>query len=281
MMKFPNKRELKELRAFNQPYSLSIYAPYIEPNVSSNPNRIELKNLLRESETALLSAGVTPKEIKKTLKPAKALLEGREFWPVHHESLVLFAHPQLFYYYHLPSQSIPYMLTVEKGFNLQPLLMVMQANKQYYVLALSHKNVKFYKGDHYQIKQVYLNNFPSNMEETLNVDEYPKARELHMIAPPSMGKGTEAYHGQYNVKEVDKAMLLEFFRRINKRLQIFLQDKHLPIILAGVDYLKPIYHQVNTSPNLIPNGIKGNTEHTKLDNLRDQAWKLLNQKKLK
>lgn len=251
MIDFPSQQELDELKAFHEPFCLTVYAPLIDPNAAANPNRIEVKNLLRESETALLAAGVKPRDVKKTLQPARALLEGHEFWPVHHESLALFMHPKLFRYYHIPDHSTPYLLTIETGFNLKPLLRVMKNNQRYYVLALGHKNVRLYEGDRYGLKPVRIKNFPADMKETLGIDEYPESRETHTIAPASTGKGSEAYHEQYNVSQTDKDMLLKFFRRIDRHLHSFLFYHEKPLILAGVHYLLPIYRKVNTYPGLL------------------------------
>jgi hypothetical protein len=203
------------------------------------------------------------------------MLEDHEFWPIHHESLVLFIHPKLFRYYHIPDHTLPYLLTVEKGFNLAPLLKIMTENKDYFVLALGHKNVRLYRGDHYQLKPVLLKNFPTDMKKALNIDEYPKWRETHEIAPSYIGKGSEASHGQYNVSQTNKVMLLEFFRRIDKRLHTLLQNKQAPLVLAGVDYLIPIYRQANTSRYLLPTSIKGNVEHANLDSIQQRAWSLV------
>jgi len=275
VINFPNQQELKELEAFSEPFCLTIYAPFIDPNAASNPNRIELKNLLREAETALLSAGAASRDVKKTLRPARLLVEDHEFWPIHHESLLLFMHPKLFRYYHIPDHATPYILTVETGFNVEPLLNAMENNKRYFVLALGHKNVRLYEGDHYQLKPVQLKDFPADMKQTLNIDEYPNWRESHEIAPSYMGKGSEAVHGQYNVSQTDKDMLLEFFRRIDKRIHNFLFRQQRPLIIAGVSYLLPIYRKANTYPSLLPGAITGNQDNADLQTIGEKAWQLV------
>jgi Bacterial archaeo-eukaryotic release factor family 7 len=279
MINLPTSDELMDLKSFDRPFCLTIYAPFIDPNAPTNPNRIELKNLLREAEKALLSSGVTPAVVKKTLKPAQQL-DKHEFWPIHHESLVLFIHPEFFRYYRIPNATIPYMLTIETGFNLDPLLKVMENNQQYYILTLGHKNVRLYEGDHYSLKPVQLKNFPSDMKNTLGIDEYPKSSETHTIGPTRGRKGSKAYHGQYNVSQTDKTMLLEFFRQVDQRLHNFLHYHKKPLILAGVKYLQPIYHKVNSYPGLLNKSIAGNQDNPNLFALREQALQLLKEHKL-
>ena len=276
MINFPNKNELEELTNFNSPFCLTIYSPFIDPNGGTNPNRIEFKNLLQEAKATLLSAGANLKEVEMTLKPALGLLSDREFWPIQHEGLVLFMHHKLFLYYHMPDNEMQYKITVGKGFDLEPLLKIMNKNKSYFVLSLGHKDVQFYEGDNYGLKQIHLKGFPTDMEGTLNIDENPNWTEGHPIGALSSGKVVEALHGQYEASQADKEMLLQFFRQINKHLNIFLKNKQAPLILAGVNYIIPIYNQVNTYPHILTESITGSLIHTKLDKIRLKALGIVN-----
>ena len=275
MVSLPSKQKLAELKSFNEPFCLSIYAPFIAPNATTNPNKIELKNLLREAEIALESVKLPHRFIKAALAPAKELLKNQEFWPVYQAGLALFMHPKFFRYYHLPDGQLPYQITLEQGFNLDPLLEIIRRDRVYYILALSHKNVKFYPGGYYNLKQLIIKGLPVNLKEALRIDEYPNWTETHSVGPASRQAHSEALHGQYNESEVDKKELLEFFRLINKRLHQFLHTKSQPLVLAGVGYLIPIYKQANTYPYLADQYIKGNPEHIKMDELRVRASKIV------
>ncbi|HUY85044.1 MAG TPA: hypothetical protein VMU97_00850 [Candidatus Dormibacteraeota bacterium] len=275
MVRFPDEKELRQLKSFEKPSCVTVYAPHIDQATTADSDRIELKNLLREAETALRSAGTKPRDIQKTLGPGRQLVDGREFWPPRHDSLVLFMHPKLFRYYHIPEHAVPYLLTVGGGFNLKPLLKIMRRNRPYFVLALGHKNVRLYEGDHYHFGRKYMKDWPADMEKALNIDEYPNWRETHTIGPASTGKGSEAYHGQYNVKQTDKEMLLQFFRRIDKRLHSLLTRRRLPLVITGANYLLPIYRQANTYPGLLACGIAGSPKLEDRDRLRERAWRLV------
>ena len=45
--------------------------------------------------------------------------------------------------------------------------------------------------------------------------------------------------------------------------------------MAGVDYLLPIYQQANTYAHLLPDGITGNPEMLKAEELHTQAWQIV------
>lgn len=283
MIDYPSEDELANLRAYGNPHCLTMYVPFIDPNYATNPTRIEYKNMLREAEEALVSSGVDEKAIKKILKPLRALMDGGEFWPPKHESLAIFADKDFFHCYHVPEDTVPHMLTVGKGFNLEPLEKAIrdEGNENYYVLALSHKHVKLYKGDKYRLEPVDLTNFPTEMKGTLNIDEYPHSRQSHTISPSGKGSlrsaqgGSKGYHDHSEVANTDKEMLLEFFHRIDKFLhKIFNKDKS-PLIIGGVEYLLPIYRKANTYPGLLEETIVGNLDRANLPFIREKAWALL------
>lgn len=274
-VQLPTPAEWRELKGFNEPFCLSMYAPHIDydPNGATNPNQIELKNMLDQAETALLSDGVDPRDVDKTLRSARGLLPSREFLTLRGESLALFVHPRFFRYYHLPGD-IPYLLSIGRGFALEPMEHAVRDNKEYLVLVLSHNSAKLYEGDRFAIRELRLKNFPANFVRALRLDEYPKSTQTHPIAAGGR-RGTEAFHGQYNESQTDKEMLLEYFHLVDGSLRKLLQKKGKPVVLAGVEYLLPIYRQANTSPYLLPRALTGNIDRERPDEIRRRAWRLI------
>jgi len=58
-------------------------------------------------------------------------------------------------------------------------------------------------------------------------------------------------------------------------LHELLRDQKAPLVLAGVEYLHPIYKEVNTYPHLIQEGVSGNPEHLSAKELHEQAWAIV------
>lgn len=274
MSQLPSKKELKQLAKFNEPNCISIYMPYIEPTGSSNPNKIELKNLMRQAHKQLLATGLKPSLVEKTLKPIQSLLDGKEFWPVRRESFAIFAHSKFFKYFHVPGRKFERNLSINQGFSLEPIKSLAEHDKTYMVLALGHTNVRLYKANRYQISPIALKGFPSDMMQTLHIDELPRVLETHPVATAERGKASQSFHGQYNVAQTDKTMLLQFFRQINRHLHEFLQGKKVPVVLAGVGYLLPLYHSVNTYPHLVAKGVQGSPNTIDTEHLHKRAWRI-------
>lgn len=145
----------------------------------------------------------------------------------------------------------------------------------FFLLTLSHNKITLFKGDEYGLVPVPLAGFSKPMEKILNIDEYPKSSETHAIKPAGPQKGSEAFHGHYNVSQTDKIMLQEYFRRVNRRLRPVLLRENLPLIIAGVNYLLPIYRRVNTYSNLFPQSLTGNFDRLSATTMHQKAWRLI------
>lgn len=274
MIRLPTKDEIKTLKSFKKPNCLTIYSPYIIPNTSENPNKTQLKNFLKEARQTLATKHLNPPEIDALLLPATKLLDSEEFQSKQNykHSLAVFIGPDFFRYYHLPVEGIKPSMIIGKQFDLKPILDLLDDNPSYFVLMLSHHGVQLLKGDHYDIEQIQ--DFPVAMEEDLNIDEYPRETQPHMVAPAG-SKGSERFHEQYDQTHVDKMLLSKYFRHINQKLRKILKGEKTPMIVAGVDYLLPIFREVNTYPHILANEIKGNLGHCALDSIKNQAYNIL------
>src|SRR6185437_2110378 len=54
-----------------------------------------------------------------------------------------------------------------------------------------------------------------------------------------------------------------------------LRDQSAPLVLAGVEYLWPLYRAANTYPHLVEGGVAGNPQGSRPDELHAKAWKLV------
>lgn len=83
-------------------------------------DRVKLVTVLNKIEKALLNYNIGRSSISKILKPAKELIEDKEFWITQNESLVIFISENSFEYYQLPvkTESATY---IDIEFNKGPL----------------------------------------------------------------------------------------------------------------------------------------------------------------
>lgn len=172
--------------------------------------------------------------------------------------------------------TLPTLAVATDRFHLKPLLQLLSGDGQFYILALSQNQVRLFQGNRYHVSEVELTDLPTSMAEALQLDNPQQNLQFH-TGTSQGGGGDRAtiFHGHGAGDDEHKDDLLRYFRQVNNGLESCLKNKEAPLILAGVDYLLPIYQQVNTHPHLLPDGIAGNPETLKLEELHTQAWQIV------
>ncbi|WP_413175520.1 hypothetical protein [Anabaena azotica] len=270
--------ELKKLVANPQPPCVSLYMPTQKAGAEIRQNPIRFKNLIREAEERLDAIGIRHTEAINFLQPAMELDRG-DFWEHQDEGLVIFISPHLFHYYCVPIE-FPELVVVGKQFHIKPLLHLINNDGNFYVLALSQKDVKFFAGTGHSFNEVQVENMPHRLVETLLEDELQKGVQ-HRVGTPRGGNGNPAQHpgsvhGQGSPdREKHEEDILQFCYAVDTALHDQLREEKSPLVLAGVEYLFPIYQEANTYPHLLAESINGNPEIINPEQLHDEAWRIV------
>jgi hypothetical protein len=264
-----SKNELKTLMEKSKGPCVSIFMPTYRTGAKSQQNLIRFKNLLKEVEEQLNANGLRPPEAKELLKPAQELLWDAPFWR-QSNGLAMFLSPEVFRYYFLPFD-FEELTIVADHFHLKPLLHLLTGDGQFYILTLSQNEVKFFQGTRDFIKELYLVNTPKSLAEALKYDDPERQLQSHSGGAPA---GTAIFHG-HAVTDDAKDNILRYFRQIDKGLHGLLREERVPLLLAGVDYLFPIYKEANSYPYLMDEGIKGNPESMSVEKIHEQSWAII------
>lgn len=278
MIKLPTLEEIESISKIVHENCVTIYCSYFEPtgDPSDNPNRIQLKNLVKETRDMMSAEGLAMRKIDKILGPADKLVRSNEFNAKFRHSLALFMHDGFFQYFRLPTIMNKSSITIGDRFKTQFVRKIIKENSKYYLLSLSHNGARMMVGDRYQLQDLKLKKPIKKIRQELNIDETPKSLQPHPIGPLSEGKKSERFHEQYSQASYDKQMLTEYFRHIDKEINRIARDG-LPLVLAGATYLLPLFKKVCTYPNICSEEIRGNIEHTPPDTIRKLAYKIVEQ----
>ncbi|HSB06751.1 MAG TPA: hypothetical protein VLK23_16340 [Thermodesulfobacteriota bacterium] len=268
------REELKELMDEQGKLCVSIYMPTHRTSPDTKQDPIRFKNLLREVEEHLKAAGLRSPDAKKLLKPAKALIKDGLFWQHQADGLAMFISSDLFYHYRLPLK-FDELLVVTDRFHIKPLLPLFSHEGRFYILALSQNEVRFFQCTRYSVKEIEPENVPRSLSEALKYDDPEKQLQFHTRAPVAGGERAAMFHGQGVGKDDAKDNILRFFHLLDQGLYAILAKENAPLILAGVDYLLPIYREANSYPHLMEQGIVGNPEGLKGEELHDQARRIV------
>src|SRR5260221_989789 len=91
-----------------------------------------------------------------------------------------------------------------------------------------------------------------------------------------MADGTqEGISGAHDSSKQEKDRILRYCRVVNKEIHKYLAGKSAPLVIAALEYLHPIYREANTYPHLLDEGIQRNVEHMPAEELKSEAWKLV------
>jgi len=249
---------------------VSLFMPAHRGGAEQDP--IRFRKLLTEAEKRLTAGGQRSPEARELLQPARELLDEPLFWHNQSDGLALFLAPGFLRYYRL-ALAFEEQLLVEKRFVVRPLLPLVTGDGRFFVLALSQKGIRLLQGTRFQIRELDVAGVPASLAEVLGPADRDEMRTFH--AHPTGGRGNwgAIFHG---VGFVDhKTDLLRYFQRIDRGLHELLHKERVPLVVATVEYLLPLYRQANTYPHLLEQGIEGNPDRLSNQELHTKAWSLV------
>jgi len=235
---------------------VSLYMPTLRRGSETQQNQIRYKNLLRKSEETLITQGMKAAEAKDFLSSATKLIHDMPFWQNQSEGFAAFVSDNFFRHYRLP-RHCEELVMVSDRFHLKPLIPFFGEDITFYVLAISQNTIRLIQCTRHMAEDVTPVGLPNNMVDALNLDSVEKRLQLHTGA------------------EDTKANILQYFKLVDKALRKLLQNSRAFLIFAGVDYLFPLFREVNTYPFLMDMSIAGNPDEVTDDDLRKWALPII------
>jgi hypothetical protein len=248
---------------------VSIYLPTTPVTVENGQDLIRYKNLLKSVEDGLSAGGLRGTDLMALLLPFKALLEDTLFWRHSTGGLAVLGNADEFMTYHVPGAVGPGAMVADR-YMLKPLIPLIDHGDQFYALALSLNSVKLMKGGRYEMSDVPLEDIPTSLADALQWDDYE--RELRSFSTFQGATGGQTLSGVSGSGSDPKSEITRYFRRVDTGIREFAGGTPIPLVLAGVDYLLPIYRSVTHYPNLVEGGVTGNPEKTHAAEMHKKAW---------
>lgn len=253
--------------------AVSIFLPTHRAGNEIQQDPIRLKNLLARAEEKLLGGGMKASETREFLAPAHALVDDEAFWRQGSDGLALFvARGATLRRYRLP---IPFRETLVVGerFHLKPLLPALDSDHRFYVLAVSLGSVRLVRATEHNASELPLPGVPRSLDEVLRYDEPEQKLERRTRSPNASGTERGAlFHTQGAGYDDRKEDIRRFLTAVDRGLRRLLNNETAPLVVAGIDYLLPIYREVNTYGNLTAGADIGNHEMMKANELRQAGW---------
>jgi len=278
MAELLNVESLKTLLKEHGQPCVSIFMPTHRKGKEVEQDPIRFKNLLHEATKSALDQGFRLSEVKELMEPAERLLADSYNWRHQDAGLAVFLAPQKFHFYRLPVE-VEELALVSHRFHIKPLIPLVSLDGHFFILALSQKYPRLFHGSRYRLDEVELKEIvPQSLEEALRFDEPEKQTQFHTeTAEIKGGRRAAIFHTQGGDTDTarHKKDILRYFQMIDRGLQRILGPEHSPLVIAGVEYLLPIYRQANSYPYLMDESIVGNPEEMGEDDLHHRAWEIV------
>lgn len=243
---------------------------------------IRFKNLLRKAEEMLIESGQKPTEARALLDPAMRVVKNVFFREHQSEGFALFIAPETFLYFRLPV-AFPELVVVNDRFYVKPLLKVFAPGGKFYLLSLSQDTVRLYQGNKFSLTEMKLHDIPDSLATALRYDTHEKLAVVQGTAKSNAARSVRGVRGINALTQTGHGSgvddhypeLFRYFRQIDRGLHRFFGGETAPLVLAGVEYLLPLYRDANTYPYLVPEAVTGNPERISDGELHEKAWDMV------
>lgn len=248
---------------------VSLYMPTVRAGPETRQNPIRCKNLVRDVVSQLQQRGLRPPDIDALIEPISARIDDYDYWQHQEDGLAMFLGPGFFREYCLPLR-FGQLAVVENRFHLKPLFPLLSGDGTFFILALSQNKVRLLEGSRYSVSEIPLDDVPDSLASALGQDVTEQHLQFHTPAGSA-----PVYHAQGGGTDDVKPEIRKFFSLLDKGLKDYLGSDNPPLVLAGVEYLLPIYRDASGYPNIAGEGVTGNPDELAPDLLHSKAWPLV------
>lgn len=264
-----------ELASYEQPPCVSIFLPTHKAGVEVNEQAdlVAFKNALQQVEKMLNEKGTEQIVIKKMLKPGYDLIRDEGFWRSLNNGLAVFIADGFFKYVKLSAPLINH-IRINASFYVSPLVPFMVRKEYFYLLDIAKRDPRFYRADGFGIEHLQVEEMPSDIEDVVRFEE--KEGDTLFRTGGRGGTGGANFHGIGGGRPEHKENIATYLEEVDDTIwKSHLKRENVPLLLAGQEFLIPIYRSVSDYKNIWPEALTGN-HHQQSDNeLYKDAMKVM------
>jgi hypothetical protein len=249
---------------------VSIFLPTHRTAPGSEQDPIRLKNLLSDAESRLTDRGLRSSEARELLSPGRELLDRRMFWQHQSDGLALFAAPGFFRTWRI-ALTLPERCEIAERFAVTPLMPLLTTDGRFFVLAISQRETRLLEGSRQTVEELRLHDVPDGLADTIRYDDLEPEHLLHVA-----GRGGPAiFHGHGIGDEIDKVLQERYLREVDAGLWDILREERVPLVLAGVEPLVPMFRGITRYPHVLDEVVAGTPDALRAEELHARAWAIV------
>lgn len=266
------KELLTEIAAHRAEPSVSIYLPTHVSGMEVNErfDSISFKNVLQDVANTLAGRGISEADIDSLLRPGFDLIRNEKFWLSLSSGLAVFIAPGYFKFIKMPVAPEKQVFC-NSAFLVSPLVPILASPEYFYLLVVSKQRAKLFRGDKFGLEFIPVTDLPENITEVTGVAE----KNSSTWRTGGGGSGGANFHGMGG--ELDhKTDIASYLEAVDDVLyKAIFNKENAPLLLAGVDYIIPIYRSVCDYHNVYPAALTGSFENYASPVLHEEAMKVM------
>lgn len=271
------REQLRELLERASRPAVSIYMPTHRPNDEADADRLRFRAALETARNLPTGEGERG-EVATLLADLEPLVRDEEFWRHQADGLAVFRARGVRHMYRLPTE-LPELVTVGSTFHTRPLVHFLQGARAYWLLFLSQKEVRVYRGSPAGLRRVEAPAVPRSMEEALG---HGFERDPAVVVTRKETRGRHGEHGRGGITPVfhghgvgandSEPELRRFFREVGQGLRPLLGERPAPVVLAAVAEHHTLFRAASGLDSLAERGIEASVRDWSLEALHAEAW---------
>jgi hypothetical protein len=267
-----SKELLEELFSYRNDFCISFYLPThrtgLEVNELVDPTLF--KNILQRTGQEIASRDNTAVAL---LEPGYELLRNKDFWESIDAPGIAFFISRGFFKYILLPEAPAEQFRINRSFLISPLVPYLTNREYFYLLVISKKQSKLFRVERFSIRYIPIPEMPNGVEDVVHLEE--KGDQKLFRTGSSGGGGGANYHGMESGMD-DKENIAMYLAEVDSTIrQEVLRDEHVPLLLAGVDYLIPIFKKATHYNNVWDAALTGNHEYESEQMLHKESLRIM------
>jgi hypothetical protein len=255
LAEFQTARDLKPILAADGP-CLSVYIQLssASPAQSAKTNALEWKKLTRDLEAKIEQFGAQGRELLSSISEWDSILQWKQ---PQARSIAVFRSPEIFRAAWLDGE-VTNRAFAGPRFHIRPLLPDVTHDREFYILALSQKNVRLLHCTKRTSEEVPLpNGYIPNYEAWMNSAKPDHLSDDRASAGPGSGHSKGVMFTTSSDREDKGEYLAHFFRQIDRGVDEVLRGSKPPLVLCAVEYELSLYRSLSSYPNLAKEDVQG------------------------
>jgi hypothetical protein len=254
--------ELQRLLGERKGPCVSIFMPTHRRPDQQREDRLRFRNSL-DAAARKLEAVVAPRAVARLLAPLEPCLDA-DFWRQGLDGFAAFTSADYTNHFRLALE-MPERVVVSDTFHVRPLIRVLQADKRWYVIALSKKRVDFFEATTNGLVRKEVPGMPATLEEA----------DVPLPEPPGLsahtaGRDSIFFHRDDRPRS-ERDDLVRWFREVDNAVAPLLRDEHAPGVLTGVSRLQAVYRSITRLPQLAAEGVDGSFLRAAADEIHERT----------